>query len=175
VARVKVMLVTTAPLGAEESKLLDRILGAAGIPEADVEAAVLPIRGVPRLAVLLGEEATLEAAGMTLDEARRGPIHEVAIETFATYHPGELLLVPSLKAEAWEDWRRVGEAYRRACEIERAERLYPLVGSKVSTPKGAGVLLQVFPGKAVVVLDSRRDRAEEFSVAEIKGTVSVSG
>jgi hypothetical protein len=43
-------------------------------------------------------------------------------------------------------------------------RLFPLLGLEVATPRGRGVLVQVFAERAAVVL---RDRAVFFDVAEI--------
>jgi len=45
-------------------------------------------------------------------------------------------------------------------------KLYPFIGRKVRTPEGPGTLLQVFSGRATVLLDSDRDSTCRFFAPE---------
>lgn len=47
-------------------------------------------------------------------------------------------------------------------------KLFPFIGRKVRTPRGAGTLLLVFAERAEVLLDSRRDACEFFLPGEIE-------
>jgi hypothetical protein len=47
-------------------------------------------------------------------------------------------------------------------------KLFWLIGRKVRTPKGPGTLLQVFSGRASVLLDSERDKCSVFRVSQIE-------
>ena len=47
-------------------------------------------------------------------------------------------------------------------------RLYPLIGRQVATPQGPGKLVQVFSGRAAVVLDSDTSRVTFLAPEEIR-------
>ena len=47
-------------------------------------------------------------------------------------------------------------------------RLFPFLGRKVRTPKGPGTLLQVFAGRATVLLDADLYKCSFFSPTEIR-------
>lgn len=46
-------------------------------------------------------------------------------------------------------------------------RLYPFLGRTICTPEGSGRLLQVFPDRATVLLETQQDRASFFLPAEL--------
>jgi hypothetical protein len=77
-------------------------------------------------------------------------------------HKSELLDLVEL--QSWpEESRKAVRRFGCSCA-----RLYPFLGGEILTPEGPGRLLQVFPERAAVVLDSGRDRARFFLPSELR-------
>ncbi len=51
-----------------------------------------------------------------------------------------------------------------------SEKLYPLIGKRVQTPRGAGRLWQVFRDRAAVILDNHSDKVFYCDPADIRVT-----
>jgi len=80
-------------------------------------------------------------------------------------HKAELLDL--IELQNWPEESR--EAVRRfGCSCAR---LYPFLGREILTAEGSGRLLQVFPERAMVVLDADPNRAHFFLPSELRPPV----
>jgi hypothetical protein len=98
--------------------------------------------------------------------------------SFGSSLPGWFPIIPSFESPVSNLYARHAQEKpenRPSESLEAARRfgqphakLFPLIGRKVRTPSGPGTLLQVFAGRATVVLDSEVSLCKFFRPPEIQ-------
>ena len=130
----------------------------------------------PPIVVLLGATAARVFLGADrLADLRGQRVERDGRAYFPTFHPAYLLRDPRQKGPAWKDWQLIRDALRGlppdgggapvdpSDEALAASRsLMPYLEQPVMTPEGTGRLVQVFLGRAAVVLDVKPSKVTYF-------------
>lgn len=130
----------------------------------------------PPIVVLLGATAARVFLGTDrLADLRGQRVERDGRAYFPTFHPAYLLRDPRQKGPAWKDWQLIRDALRGlppdgggapvdpSDEALVASRsLMPYLEQPVMTPEGTGRLVQVFLGRAAVVLDVKPSKVTYF-------------
>ncbi|WP_324718205.1 hypothetical protein U7230_07060 [Carboxydochorda subterranea] len=111
----------------------------------------------------------LSAVGERLRvEAPRGLVTP-ELRAALTAHKAAILALLQQESQWPPQCREAERLYHRPPVLEAPHaKLFPLVGQRVLTPRGPGVLLQAFAGQATVALESDPNHAAIFEPQEIR-------